>query len=139
MPQIGEVMTRNPRTIEKMARVNEALELMRHYHFRHLPVLDKGRLVGVITDRDIKFAKSFEDFETFNVGDVMTPDPYMIQEQALLADVASEMSEHKYGCALVVDQSSTIIGIFTSVDALRVLSATLRLSPTERTSNLQSA
>jgi acetoin utilization protein AcuB len=55
------------------------------------------------------------------VEDVMMPDPFTCSPQASLADVAAEMAEHKYGCAVIQQENHKVVGIFTAVDGLRTL------------------
>ena len=130
LPKIEKVMTPMPHTIGLKIKLSRAIEMMKENRFRHLPVQDEGRLVGVLTDRDIKLASSFVhdggDAEKLTVEDVMTPDPYTTTPEAPLDQVASEMAEHKYGCAIVQQKNGKVVGIFTAVDALQVLATVLR-------------
>jgi acetoin utilization protein AcuB len=126
MPKIEKVMTPMPYTVDGSASIKYALQLMREHRIRHLPVLNLGEVVGIITDRDIKLASGFQGSEKIVVEDVMTPHPYIVKPQAPLDAVASEMAEHKYGCAIVRQENGAMVGIFTAVDALRCLSDTMR-------------
>ncbi|MFZ9596391.1 MAG: CBS domain-containing protein [Bdellovibrionia bacterium] len=127
MPRIEAVMTPLPHTIGHDIPIEKAREMMRDYHVRHLPVYDSGRLVGILSDRDIKLASSFPQFATFQVEDVMTPDPFCVPADAPLDQVLTQMVAHKYGCALVGQPRGRILGIFTAVDALEFLSQILKL------------
>lgn len=128
MPKIEKVMTFMPHTIGHDIRISNAIDLMREHRIRHLPVLDGGKLVGVLTDRDIKVASSFEGSGELRVDDVMMPDPYCVNHDAQLDEVVQEMAEHKYGCVVVRQENGKIVGIFTAVDAMRTLSDLLRQS-----------
>ena len=128
MPKIEKVMTFMPHTIGRDIGIASAIDLMREHRIRHLPVLDGGKLVGVLTDRDIKVASSFEGSDTLRVDDVMMPDPYSVKPDAQLDEVVQEMAEHKYGCVVVRQENGKIVGIFTAVDAMRTLSDLLRQS-----------
>ncbi|MBI3541815.1 MAG: CBS domain-containing protein [Deltaproteobacteria bacterium] len=119
-------MTALPHTIGADISVKKAIELMREFRIRHLPVQKGGQLVGVISDRDIALARSFQGPGELNVDDVMTPDPYVVKLEASLDDVVLEMAEHKYGCAIVQQENGKIVGILTDNDALRILGETLR-------------
>ncbi len=125
MPMIEKYMTVMPHTINAKLPVKEALELMRTHRIRHLPVQHAGNLVGVLTDRDVKLATSFSDASQFKVEDVMTPDPFTVSPKASLDEVAFEMAEHKYGCAVVKQENGKVVGIFTATDGLRVLGEVL--------------
>lgn len=126
MPKIYKVMTTMPHTIGADISIKRAMEMMREFHIRHLPVQKAGELVGIISDRDIKLARSFQGPGELLVDDVMTPDPYVVSPNAELDQVVFEMAEHKYGCAIVRQENGNVVGIFTDNDALRVLGETLR-------------
>ncbi len=122
IPKIEKYMTPMPHTIGSKIPMDKAIDLMRTHRIRHLPVQEEGKLVGVLTDRDIKLASSFtQEGSVLQVDDIMTPDPYTITPQASLDVVVAEMAEHRYGCAIVVQENGKVVGIFTAVDGLRVL------------------
>ncbi len=128
IPQIQKFMTPMPHSVGAKIQLKVALDMMRTHGIRHLPVQEAGQLVGILTDRDIKLAASFEGAQTLSVEEVMTPDPYIVKPQAALDQVVSEMAEHKYGSALVVQENGKLVGIFTSTDGLRVLNELLHLN-----------
>ncbi|MEO5971129.1 MAG: CBS domain-containing protein [Bdellovibrionia bacterium] len=120
IPKIGEVMSRPPRTIGEDIPVSKAKAHMQRDRIRHLPVLSAGRLVGIISDRDIRIAESFQGPGELLVKDIMTPEPYVVSEDEPLDEVLLTMADNKYGCALVQHpDSQVVIGIFTDTDALR--------------------
>lgn len=119
---IQKVMTPNPHTIGKDLSIRAAFDCMREHAIRHLPVESEGRLVGILTDRDIKLAKSIRGAENLLVQDVMTPDPYVVPPETLVDEVVVIMAERKLGSAIIQNPSGKVIGIFTAVDALRTLS-----------------
>ncbi len=126
IPKIEKYMTAMPQTIGKDIPIERAFDLMRTHRIRHLPVQEAGKLVGVLTDRDIKLASSFANSTSMCVEDVMTPEPYTVKPQTPIDTVVMEMAEHKYGCAIVVQENGKVVGIFTAVDGLRVLSEILQ-------------
>jgi acetoin utilization protein AcuB len=126
MPKVERVMTAMPHTIGKRIPLSQAMNMMREHRFRHLPVLEEGKLVGVLTDRDIKLASAFQGPGQLTVEDVMTPDPFSVLPTASLDDVVGEMAERKYGCAIVRQGNGKVVGIFTAVDGLRFLSEVMR-------------
>ncbi len=102
----------------------DAHRLMRERSIRHLPVVDHGRLVGVVSQRDLYLLETLKGVDpgTELVREAMAPDPYAVPPDAPLEEVAAAMAERKYGSAVVVDRGS-VIGLFTTVDALRALAA----------------
>jgi acetoin utilization protein AcuB len=121
-------MTRQPWTIRRNASLAQAREMMRIHHIRHLPVLDGGKLVGVLSERELRLIDALPGGEPdeISVEDAMTADVYTVRADDPVDEVVDEMAEHKYGSVVVVDKSGTIEGIFTTVDALDVLAALLR-------------
>jgi acetoin utilization protein AcuB len=132
MPQIQKFMTPMPHTIGKDIPIKTALSMMRDHQIRHLPVQEGGRLVGILTDRDVKLAASFKGAQDLKVEEVMSPDPFTISPEVSLDYVVLEMAKHKYGSAVIAQGNGKIVGIFTAVDALRVLGETLEAFYTVR-------
>lgn len=120
VPTIQKYMTTAPHTIGAEQTLEKATHVMNEFRIRHLPVLSGGRLVGILTDRDIKLVESFKDVDPtmVTVIDAMTPEPYITSPDAALNDVCAEMVLRKYGCVLVEDNRK-LVGIFTWIDALR--------------------
>lgn len=125
IPKVQKYMTPMPHTIGNDIPLKTAMNMMRENHFRHLPVQKGGKLVGVLTDRDVKLASGFGKDSDFTVEDVMSPDPYTCDPDASLDQVVTEMAEHKYGCAIVTQSNGKVVGIFTATDGLRVLGEVL--------------
>jgi acetoin utilization protein AcuB len=96
---------------------------MRRYDVRHLPVLDGGTLVGIVSQRDLHFIETLRDVDPqgVEVSEAMTQDVYTVDRDCPFRDVARQMASHKYGAAVVVD-GVHVVGVFTTTDALRVLS-----------------
>lgn len=115
-------MTVSPVVVGIGDTLADAHRLMRARGIRHLPVLDAGRLVGVLSQRDLYLAESLRgvDPETDTVREAMSGDPYTVPPGAPLEEVAAAMAERKVGSAIVVDRGA-VIGVFTTVDALRAL------------------
>jgi acetoin utilization protein AcuB len=120
IPTISKYMTTVPHTIGAEQTLEKAEKMMTEYRVRHLPVLSAGKLVGVLSDRDLKIVESFKDVDPtkVKVNEAYTPQPYTASPQANLSEVCAQMVLHKYGSVLVVDNNK-LVGIFTWVDALR--------------------
>jgi len=120
--RVYSCMTPAPLTIGRDQTLATAHDLMHKHDIRHLPVLDGGVLVGIVTDRDLHLVESLAgtDPKSTLVEEAMTPDPYIVAADTPLRDVAKQMVDHKYGCAVVVDRGH-VAGIFTTIDALRLL------------------
>lgn len=120
-------MTVGPVVIGTKRSLADAHRIMRERGIRHLPVVDGGALVGLVSQRDLYLLETLEavDPATETVEEAMTTDPFAVGPDAPLDEVAAEMARRKLGSAIVVDRGS-VIGLFTTVDALRALAAVLR-------------
>ncbi len=133
-------MTPGPHTIGAEQTLATAARVFREHHIRHLPVLEGGRLVGMLTERDLQLVERIRgvDPNELTVDEAMTPDPYAIAPDTSLEWVALEMAEHKYGSTVVVDRGK-VVGVLTTVDALRALQDTLARSRRRRTHHRQAS
>ena len=127
MPSISRYMTRQPWTIGREAKISQADELMREHHIRHLPVLDAGKLIGILSQRDVYLFNRIISLDSEDtVGDAMTVDVYAAGSDDPVDTVVENMAEHKYGSAVVVDKRGQVEGIFTTVDGMQVFAEVLR-------------
>jgi acetoin utilization protein AcuB len=121
-PTIRRYMTLSPHTIGQEQTLERAHEIMRAQKIRHLPVLQAGKLVGLLSQRDLHLIETLRDVDPkiTTVAEAMTQDVYCVSPSASLLEVAGEMAEHKYGSAVIVD-GPRVVGVFTTTDALRAL------------------
>lgn len=115
---VQDYMTPFPHTIGFDQPTKIAIEMMRKYGVRHLPVQDGGKLVGVLSERDISFGLAIK--QSLTIEDVYTSEPYVVAPQTALSEVADRMAKDRIGCAIVAD-GNKLVGIFTATDACRVL------------------
>ncbi len=120
IPHIDRYMTPSPHSIGQEQLLTQAHQLMRAHQIRHLPVLHGGKLVGVVSDRDLHLIETLRDVDPskVTVQEAMSPIVYTVAPKASLEEVVREMAHHKYGCA-VVEDNGKVVGVFTTVDALR--------------------
>jgi len=124
--KIADVMTPLPHTVGVEQPLRVAKEMMRDHEIRHLPVLSGGRFVGILSDRDLKFAHSLEkkgDFQ-LTVGDVVITEAYSANPSDSVREVCLQMAKEHLGCAIVEDHGN-VVGIFTTVDACKTLAEVL--------------
>src|SRR5262245_6941292 len=126
---VRELMTPNPITVEPGMPVFDARQLMLKERIRHLLVIDHGRLVGIVTDRDIRLnlpsqATSLSVWEVnyllarLTVDKVMSKTVITVGPDRDAAEAARVMLEHRIGALPVVDWG-LVIGILTETDIVR--------------------
>lgn len=121
---IAEFMTRSPHSIGVEQSIESAQNLMRKYRIRHLPVLHGGRLVGMLSLRDIHLVETFSGVDPgeVTVEEAMSADVYQVPPSTPITEVAAEMARRKLGSAVIVDDGK-VVGLFTTVDALNAIAA----------------
>lgn len=116
--QVRDVMTRGVETIDGSATIEEAAARMRNLNVGPLPVVDGGRLIGMVTDRDITVRATAQglDPKTTRVRDVMTQDAYCTYENADLEEARRIMEEQQIRRLPVLSQDHQLVGIITLGD-----------------------
>lgn len=122
---VSKFMTPSPLTVDRHETISATRQLMAKHQIRHLPVVDGGRLVGMISDRDLQFVETLKtlDPESAVVEDAMSPEPLRFVPSTPLGKVAEAMADSKYGSVVIVDEQGLVVGVFTTIDALRALAA----------------
>ncbi len=123
---VRDYMTLSPHTIGAEQTLATAHTVMRDNGIRHLPVLRGGRLVGMVSMRDLHLLETLKDVdpEQVTVEEAMTDTPFVVTADAPLGEVARDMAESKLGSAVVVE-GKKVVGVLTTVDALRALADAL--------------
>ena len=128
---VEELMTTNPVTIEVTAPISKAINTLLELDVRHLPVTDRGKLVGMVTDRDLRafHAPSLLELEKASevtarlrapVSRVMSTDVITVGAEADISEVIDLMIEHRVGAIPVVsEEDDRLLGIVSYVDVLR--------------------
>ena len=129
IPLLKTVMTPFPYWVDIDAPLLDAREMMRQHKVRHLPVKDSGKLVSVVTDRDLKFAVDPElglpPRESLRVRDVCVFTAFIVDIETRLEIVLETMAERRIGSALVT-RDGNLVGIITSPDICRTLASMIR-------------
>ncbi|MBM2829674.1 MAG: hypothetical protein HW411_464 [Gammaproteobacteria bacterium] len=129
LPLIKSVMTPFPYAIDIDAPIEEARAFMQRQNIRHLPVISGGKLVGVVSDRDIKLYLGpdldYPKASETKVRDVYLDKPYVVDLNESLDNVLTVMAEKHIGSALVT-RDGKLAGLFTATDACRSFAEHLR-------------
>jgi acetoin utilization protein AcuB len=125
-------MSKDVITIDVNDSMQKAVKLLKEHDIRMLPVMRKGKLVGIVTDRDLK-RSSASDATTLDVHellyliskikvkDIMTKDPITVPPDFTVEETAEVLLNNKISGAPVLDQDGNIIGTITQTDLFRVL------------------
>ncbi|MCC6552116.1 MAG: CBS domain-containing protein [Polyangiaceae bacterium] len=119
---VAMCMTKSPITVQCTTSMAQALKLMEEHGIRHLPVVEGPRLLGLVSERELRVLENMRGVDTAfcTVRDFCTGSFYSVSPETPVREVARVMSEKKYGSAVVVD-GEQVVGVFTTTDALRVL------------------
>lgn len=118
---VEEIMHRDVVTVSPDVALAEAYHEMQTGRFRHLPVMDEGHLVGIVTDRDLRLATSRLADHPFSpdarVGDVMSRPVSTTHPRDPVELAARTMRDARIGC-LPVEEDGTLVGIVTVTDLI---------------------
>lgn len=128
---VSPVITVTPDTL-----IDDALRTMHQHHIRRLPVVDKGKLVGLVTRQILREAIPEHplpltiwgvhyQLARMKVRDVMITDVITVTPDVTIGEASALASQHKIGTLPVVDEKSNLVGIITSSDLFRLLSQLL--------------
>ncbi len=121
-------MTPTPHTIGPTSSLAAARRIMLDHQVRHLPVLDGGRIVGLLSERDLLLVESLPGVNPtdIRVEEAMVQSVFTVDPDAPIGEVVETMIERKLGSA-VVCEGEHVVGVFTTIDALQALHETLEL------------
>ena len=133
MLTVNDLMTVIPNTVMPQTSLRQVIELMKTQYCRQLPVLDSGRLIGIITDRDVRLVMNSplilhgrwqdeEILDNITAENCMTPDPMTIAPDTPAYQAANMLSIYKFGALPVVD-NGVLVGIITVTDFLNYFAA----------------
>jgi acetoin utilization protein AcuB len=124
-------MTRKLITTQPDMTVKQAFLTMRSHRVRHLPVVDGGGLVGIISDRDLRrprWAENLDDWTAYyqisddiTVKDVMTSSPEIVHTYDSILKAVTLFRERCYGALPVLDKEENLVGILSAQDLLLAL------------------
>jgi CBS domain-containing protein len=123
MKIVGELMTRELVTLKETQNLAIADELLRLNRIRHLPVVREGKLVGLVTHRDLLKATGLKCPDPAKhplwAADIMSRDVRTVRPDMSLRDAVKLMLDNKFGCLPVVSEDGKLQGILTEADLVR--------------------
>ena len=141
--RVRDIMSSPAITVSPDTTLPAANALMKEKEIRHLPVLEKGRLVGIVSRGDLREASisasiNADQYELhfllnkLTVGKLMTRKVRTVAPDALVVDAADLMTEHKIAGLPVVDADGAVVGIVTESDLLKMLVRRLRAADEQK-------
>ena len=129
---VGDWMTARPITIEADASVIEAIHLLKEKNIRRLPVMKKGKLAGLVTEKMLygympAKATSLDQWELHYllsktpVKAAMNPKPHTVDEDTPISEVAKLLHDRKLNGVIVVSAKGDLAGLLTTTNALEAL------------------
>ena len=129
MPLIASVMTPFPYSVEAERSLRYARKMMAEHKVQHLPVMENGQLIGVVSEKDIRSvledSPELRDDDDSRVRDIADPNAYVVALNTPLDQVLQHMAESHASAALVTKQGR-LVGIFTMTDVCRSYGKFLR-------------
>ena len=117
---LRDVMTRNPKTVEPGTSIKDAAKLIKTEEVGALPVVEGGRLTGMITDRDIVIRAVAENKLDATVGDIASKDVVSIDPQQSLEEAARLMAQHQIRRLPVCEEDGRLVGIIAQADVAQI-------------------
>jgi acetoin utilization protein AcuB len=117
--KVHEWMTRDPVTVSKDEDVRGCMNLMTEHSIRHLPVVEDQKLIGFVTESDLREVSSTSFAEGASIEDFMVRGPITVSPDTDIEEAAKLIYYHKIGGLPVVDDEK-FVGIITVVDLLGV-------------------
>ena len=128
---LSTIMAADPVTVSTQQTVSEARYLLASERIHHLPVVDDGRLVGMISSTDVmgvSFSLDDDDVasrtigdKVVSIGDLMATDLVTVSATGTIRDAALALSAGGFHALPVVDGSGALVGIVTSTDVIQYL------------------
>ncbi len=130
---LKEVMTSPTISIDVKAPFSQVAKHFQQYRIRHLPVTNqKKEVVGIISQRDLykiqpphknidgQWVFDYEVLDDIILGNVMTTEPFIMNQNCTLAQALDPMVRNKYGCVPVINDEKQLCGILTQFDILKI-------------------
>ena len=116
----SQVMNGPPRFLTHSSKLSDAMDLMRIYGIRHIPIVEKSILVGMLSDRDLLRLESNSDFDSLILKDVMTTLIVACDKNTSLRAIALVMFKENISGMPVVDNKK-LVGMITRTDILKMV------------------
>jgi CBS domain-containing protein len=123
---VADIMTSAIRSVDSAATIKSAWQLIRRHRFRHIPVLDQQKLVGIVSDRDIlplvsDFESAVSEPALAIISTVMSSPVLTVRPRTKIRVAAKVLLDEHVGALPVVDEDNNLQGMLTRTDILRAV------------------
>jgi MFS transporter, MHS family, proline/betaine transporter len=122
--RLNELVRRKPITISGEATIHDVVKIMAEQNIGFLVVVENGRMVGVLSERDVVRSLAERGNLSVKVSDICKRDIIMLQADATLEEAAEKMGKHGIRHIVVVNKSGELIGVVSVRDLIQELYAT---------------
>jgi acetoin utilization protein AcuB len=143
--KVTDYMTSKVVSVPPDTGIREAFFEMKRHHIRHLPVVDNKKLVGIISDRELRrpdwvdeshdIAHAYYLDDKMSVRDVMIRKVHVIHTYDSLRKAARLLLDNEIGAAPVLDKTQQLVGMLSAVDLLRALDDMIEEERTGKSKN----
>lgn len=130
--KVSQYMSRPVATVAPDTEFHRAFDLMRSLNIHHLPVVDGGRVVGLVAERDLLLAAANFGSSELPVGEIVRGPAVCIAESAPLKEAARLLVVKHIGSLPVLDSKKALVGIITETDIFKIAAGMLRARPAAR-------
>ena len=118
--KVSEWMAKDPVTVTKDQKVQDCVDLMKKHSIRHLPVVENKKLIGLVTESDLREVFLASLMEDLSIEGVMISEPITVSPNTEIEDAAKLIYYHKIGGLPVVDDYEYVVGMITVADLVEV-------------------
>ncbi|MGK5093240.1 CBS domain-containing protein [Deltaproteobacteria bacterium TL4] len=136
---VSDYMTKKVVSIQQNVGIRDAFFIMKNKSIRHLPIVENGKLIGIISDRELRRPNWVDESQdithvyyldnTMTVSDIMVTKVHVLHTQDTLHTAVRLLLDRHIGAAPVLDENENLVGILSMVDLLRAMAEMIELQP----------
>ncbi len=130
--KVSQYMSRPVITIAPQTEFHRAFDLMHSRRIHHLPVVDGGRVVGIVAERDLLLAAANFGSAEVPVAEIMRGTAVCVSEHAALKQAARLLVANHIGCLPVLSTRKVLVGSITETDIFKIAAGALHARPTAK-------
>lgn len=121
-----DIMSSPVKLIDKKTLASEAYKMMDKYQYRHFPVVEENKIIGIISDRDLVGRKTERDFNSLKISSFVTDEVIVAKLETELKMIARIMVYEEIGALPIINDEYEVVGIVTKTDILKCVMNNMR-------------